>query len=122
MYEIGITRRFSSAHRLMNYNGRCENLHGHNYKVELVVYGDALVNGMLVDFALFKQKADEIIKSLDHAYLNEMEPFTKIEPSAENIAEYIYAALSRRFTDTIRLRYVKVWESDDTWAIYGMDK
>ncbi len=122
MYEIGITRKFSSAHRLMHYNGKCEGLHGHNYKVEIVVYGDSLVNGMLIDFVLFKQKVDEIIKSMDHIYLNETEPFRSKDPSAENIAEYIYTELSHQFAGTIRLRYVKVWESDDNWALYRTDK
>ncbi len=122
MYEVGITRRFSSAHRLRNYNGKCENLHGHNYRVEVVVYGDKLVNGMLIDFVLLKQKLDGIIKFLDHAYLNDIKPFTELEPSAENIAEYIYTTLSENFTGRVHLSCVKVWESDDNWALYRKDK
>lgn len=122
MYEIGVIRRFSAAHRLRNYNGKCENLHGHNYKVELTVRGDTLVNGMLIDFALLKQKIDTIIKVLDHNYINEIEPFTQIEPSAENIAEYIYKALSARMPDMVFLSSVKVWESGDNWAIYRTGK
>ncbi len=122
MYEIGVTRRFSAAHRLRDYNGKCENLHGHNYKVELTVYGDNLTNGMLIDFVLLKQKLDAIIKNLDHSYINEIDPFTKIEPSAENIAEYIYNALSVQISDKVYLSSVKVWESDDNWALYRTDK
>jgi 6-pyruvoyltetrahydropterin/6-carboxytetrahydropterin synthase len=122
MYEIGVIRRFSAAHRLRDYNGKCENLHGHNYKVELTVHGDNLTNGMLIDFVLLKQKLDAIIKNLDHSYINEIDPFTKIEPSAENIAEYIYNALSVQISDKVYLSSVKVWESDDNWALYRTDK
>ncbi|MCL4557854.1 MAG: 6-carboxytetrahydropterin synthase [Deltaproteobacteria bacterium] len=118
MYEIGITRRFSSAHRLAHYNGKCEGLHGHNYKVEIVAYGSTLVDGMLIDFALFRQKVDEIIQAMDHVYLNEMGPFKESEPSAENIAEYIHTTISNRLGDAVHLKYVKVWESDDNWALY----
>ncbi len=122
MYEIGVIRRFSAAHRLRDYNGKCENLHGHNYKVELIVRGDNLMNGMLIDFVLLKQKLDAVIKTLDHSYINEIDPFTKIEPSAENIAEYIYNALSVQISDKVYLSSVKVWESDDNWALYRTDK
>ncbi len=122
MYEIGVIRRFSAAHRLRNYNGKCENLHGHNYKVEVAVQGNTLVNGMLIDFVVLKQKIDTIINALDHSYLNETEPFTKIEPSAENIAEYFYKALSAQMPGTVFLSSVTVWESDDNWAIYRADK
>ncbi len=122
MYEIGVVRRFSAAHRLRNYNGKCENLHGHNYTVELTVHGESLVNGMLMDFALLKQKLDTVLKVLDHGYINEIAPFTEIEPSAENIAEYLYKALSVQISGMVRISSVKVWESDNNWAIYRADK
>jgi 6-pyruvoyltetrahydropterin/6-carboxytetrahydropterin synthase len=118
MYEVAIIRRFSAAHRLLNYNGKCENLHGHNYKVEVALHGDKLVNGMLIDFSLLKQRLDTILKMLDHQYLNEIEPFSHTEPSAENIAQYIYNAISNSMPDKIDISYVKVWESDDSWALY----
>ncbi len=121
MYEIGVTRRFSAAHRLRNYNGKCENLHGHNYKVEIAVRGDRLTDGLLMDFALLKKRIDAVIGGLDHTYLNEVEPFTKVEPSAENIAEYLYHALSSQLTGGVALSHVRVWESDDNWAIYTKD-
>lgn len=122
MYEIGITRRFSSAHRLRNYHGKCENLHGHNYRVEVVVTGDTLVNGMLIDFVSLKQQVDAVIAPLDHACLNDIKPFTELEPSAENIAEYIYRSLAGSLKGTAGLRSVRVWESDDTWALYRTDR
>ncbi len=122
MYELGITRRFSAAHRLVSYEGRCEALHGHNYRVEVVVQGDTLVNGLLIDFKLLKQKVDEVIKSLDHVYLNDLEPFKKSEPSAENIAAYIYTGVVRQLGDAVRIRQVKVWEADDTWALYRTEE
>jgi len=122
MYEIGITCGFSAAHRMRNYKGRCEALHGHNYKVELVVYGDTLVNGMLMDFVLLKQKANDIIKKMDHTYLNEIEPFTKQEPSVENIARHIYESLCAGLPNKVYPDHVKVWESDGNWALYRIHK
>ncbi len=118
MYEVGVVRRFSAAHRLRNYHGKCENLHGHNYTVELVVRGDRLENGMLMDFTLLKQRLDAILGRLDHGYLNEIDPFTGIEPSAENIAEYLFREMGPHLPDQVVLGSVKVWESPDNWAIY----
>ncbi|MGB9736033.1 MAG: 6-carboxytetrahydropterin synthase QueD [bacterium] len=118
MYEIAITRRFSAAHRLRNYKGKCENLHGHNYKVELAVHGKRLVNGMLIDFALLKQKLDTVIKKLDHQFINKIKPFTSTEPSAELIAEYIYNSMVDRLPKNVSISYVKVWESEDSYAMY----
>ena len=122
MYEIGVRRRFSAAHRLRNYNGKCENLHGHNYTVELTVRGEGLVDGMLMDFAQLKQKLDSVLKILDHGYINDIAPFTEIEPSAENIAQYLSTSLSVQISGTVTISSVKVWESDDNWAIYRPEK
>lgn len=121
MYEVVIIRRFSAAHKLRNYNGKCENLHGHNYKIELAVKGNSLTNGMLIDFSLLKQKLDEIITTIDHKYLNEIKPFTDIEPSAELIAEYIYNSILHDISTNVKVSFVKVWESDDNYATYIPD-
>ncbi len=118
MYELGVVRRFSAAHRLRNYNGKCENLHGHNYTVEVVVQGDRLVDGMLVDFSLLKQRLDTLLGRLDHGYLNDIEPFTGIEPSAENIAEHLFRELGPHLPDHVSIVSVKVWETGDNWAVY----
>ena len=122
MYEIGVRRKFSAAHRLRNYNGKCENLHGHNYTVEMTVRGSDLVDGMLMDFAQLKLKLDSVLKILDHGYINDIAPFTEIEPSAENIAQYLYTSLAVQISGTAAISSVKVWESDDNWAIYRPDK
>ncbi len=118
MYEMGTSIKFSSAHNLREYKGKCERLHGHNYKVEIVVCGENLTNGMLMDFVLLKQHLKDIASIMDHAYLNELEAFREIEPSSENIAKYVYESLKTRLPDNVWIKYSKVWESDDNWAIY----
>ena len=89
-FEVMIERDFSSAHQLRGYKGKCENLHGHNYKVEIYARGAELNNiGLLIDFGDLKKAADEIVRYLDHRNLNELPPFDEeLNPSAENIARY----------------------------------
>ena len=91
MYELKTITQFGAAHQLRNYKGKCENLHGHNWKIEVYVKGENLdENGLLVDFKVIKDKTKEIIEELDHKFLNELECFRDINPSSENIARYIY--------------------------------
>src|SRR4030042_3536061 len=96
MYHVSIETDFSAAHRLRNYKGLCENLHGHNWRVEVTVCSEVLDNaGMVIDFSMLKQKTKVIIDLLDHQYLNEAPPFTDINPSSENLAAYIFDQLSQ---------------------------
>ena len=85
-----IERNFSSAHQLRGYKGKCENLHGHNYKIEIYARGRELDNvGLLVDFVELKAAADEVVTYLDHRNINELPPFDELQPSAENLAKYV---------------------------------
>src|SRR5829696_3893155 len=101
IFEVMIERNFSSAHQLRGYRGKCENLHGHNYKVEIYARGRELNEvGLLVDFVELKQAADEIVNFLDHKNINELPPFDgELNPSAENLARFILERVAGRLTD-----------------------
>lgn len=122
MFEVAVEQSFASAHALRNYKGRCENVHGHNWKVRVVIEGEKLdATGMLVDFLDVKSLLGEILDSIDHQFLNEIPPFDVINPSAENIAEYFYQQLTGRLSDTpvpVRIREVKIWETEIQSATY----
>jgi 6-pyruvoyltetrahydropterin/6-carboxytetrahydropterin synthase len=120
MYRLMIRTAFAAAHCLENYHGDCENLHGHNWKVEVAITAKELDKaGLGVDFKIMKAETKEFLKSLDHKYLNELEAFKDLSPSSENIARFLYKELSRRFSsDNIRLDMVTVWESDFAGASY----
>lgn len=122
MFEIAVEQGFASAHALRNYKGRCENVHGHNWKVRVVIEGERLdQTGLLVDFLNVKSLMGEILDRIDHQFLNEIPPFDAINPSAENIAEYIYQQMTGRLKDTpvpVRIREVKIWETEIQSATY----
>lgn len=119
MFELTIKIEFSAAHRLREYEGACERLHGHNYKVDVVVCGERLnEQGMLIDFKDVKAALVEITSRLDHQFLNEIEPFTEINPSAENLAKHMCDELSARTPDGVAVKSVTVWESDRCGATY----
>ena len=122
MFEVAVEQSFASAHALRNYKGRCENVHGHNWKVRVVIEGEKLdATGMLVDFLDVKSFMGEILDRLDHQFLNEIPPFDSINPSAENIAEYFYRQMTGRLAETpvpVRIREVKIWETDIQSATY----
>lgn len=122
MYELKTITQFGAAHQLKNYHGKCEHLHGHNWKIEVYVKGEELDDcGLLVDFKDIKEKTNEIIERLDHKFLNELECFTEINPSSENIARYIYDELSRDLnTGKIKVSRVTAWESDNACATYSV--
>ncbi|MGH9861905.1 MAG: 6-carboxytetrahydropterin synthase QueD [Candidatus Acidiferrales bacterium] len=123
MFQVAVEETFAAGHALRNYKGKCENVHGHNYKVRVVVVGDHLdAAGLLVDFVELRGRLAEVIRSLDHQFLNDLPPFTEINPSAENIARYFYQELSRRLaasSNGARLREVTVFESDTTSATFS---
>ncbi|WP_182188205.1 6-carboxytetrahydropterin synthase QueD [Pectinatus frisingensis] len=121
MFELSIRDSFGAAHRIVGYPGKCDNLHGHNWIVEVVVYGNKLDKlGMLVDFKKLKKALREVIDCLDHHYLNELEPFAAVNPSAENISAYIYhsLAINEMIKDKCRVKFVKVWETEKSAATY----
>jgi len=116
MFEVSVEQVFAAGHALRNYKGKCENVHGHNFKVQVVIEGDRLdQTGLLVDFIDVKDLMRAIIARLDHQFLNDIPPFDVLNPSAENIAEYFHQEMSSGLTTTpvpIRIREVKVWETD----------
>jgi 6-pyruvoyltetrahydropterin/6-carboxytetrahydropterin synthase len=122
MFEVAVEQGFASAHALRNYKGRCENVHGHNWKVRVVIEGEKLdATGMLVDFLDVKSLMGEILDRIDHQFLNEIPPFDVINPSAENIAEYFYQQMTGRLAETpvpVRIREVKIWETEIQSATY----
>jgi 6-pyruvoyltetrahydropterin/6-carboxytetrahydropterin synthase len=119
MYKIRVKEFFSSAHFLRNYKGKCENLHGHNWKVEIVVARRSLdQNGMVMDFSDLKKILKEVLSELDHKCLNNLDYFKKKNPSSEEIAHYIYLKISRRLPKNIKVEEVIVWETPKACAIY----
>jgi 6-pyruvoyltetrahydropterin/6-carboxytetrahydropterin synthase len=120
MFELTVSSHFSGAHRLRSLHGKCEELHGHNWKVEASVTSSKLnPEGIVIDFNLFKQKLERILKTLDHTYLNDLPYFSKKEPSSENIAKYIFDQLKKELKDhSIRLHKVTTWESETASATY----
>ena len=121
MYQITIETHFSSAHRLRGYNGECERLHGHNWKVKISVASEVLNNlGMIMDFRDIKSQTKVLVDRLDHQYLNDIAPFTEINPTTENIAKYMFDELSKTInTDQLRISMVEIWESPTCSASYS---
>ncbi len=123
MFEISVEDSFAAGHALRGYRGKCENPHGHNYKVRITLAGETLDGiGLLYDFKDLKQALGEIIEGLDHQFLNDIEPFRERNPSAENMAKYIYEAarghLQQATNGRVRVKQVKIWETDTTTATY----
>ncbi len=119
-YVLEIEDSFSSAHSLRGYEGRCEALHGHNWKVKVFVGGRRLNEvGILVDFKVLKRKLREILEKIDHTYLNEISPFDTVNPSSENIAYYIYKEMKKSLEGFgVRVEKVTVYESDRAGASF----
>ncbi len=120
MYELRIATRFAAAHQLKMVTEKCENLHGHNWKIELYVAGDQLTSGVLVDFGIIRKHLNEIVDSLDHRFLNELPVFENVNPSSEMIAKYIADEFGRRVGNNagFSVSRLSVWESDDACATY----
>jgi 6-pyruvoyltetrahydropterin/6-carboxytetrahydropterin synthase len=118
MFEIFVEHTFAAGHALRNYKGKCENVHGHNYKVQVGVEGPQLdANGLLFDFAELKKRLRATSEYLDHQFINDLKPFTEINPSAENIAKYFYDEIQRELAEG-KVAYVRVWETDTSCAVY----
>ncbi len=124
MYEVTVERSFAAGHYLRNYKGKCENPHGHNYKVRVTLCGAELDRaGLLLDFKDLKDVMKDVIERLDHQMLNDIEPFTQLNPSAENIARYFFDQAKGQLhslTDgRVSVKDVTVWETENTWARYS---
>lgn len=122
-YLLKVVTEFASAHTLRNYPGACSRMHGHNWKLELEVVASALDDvGMGIDFKQMKAAANEVGDRLDHRYLNEIEPFTEINPTAENIAAYMYREIAAILnSDTVRVKAVTLWETDRACVRYSKE-
>jgi 6-pyruvoyltetrahydropterin/6-carboxytetrahydropterin synthase len=120
MYELKVQSHFAAAHQLRMVADKCENLHGHNWKIEVCVQGEKLNEaGILIDFGEIKRHVADIMKVLDHKFLNELDIFPNGNPSSESIARYIADTLQARIDDpAIAISRVTAWESDNASATY----
>lgn len=123
MFEVTVEAGFSSGHYLRNYHGKCENPHGHNYKVFVTLVGEELdETGLLLDFKLLKQVVRPVIEYLDHQMINDLKPFDQINPSAENLARYFYQQTCRQLQEMtggrVTVKDSTVYETDTSFARY----
>ncbi len=121
MFEVTVEQTFAAGHALRNYRGKCENVHGHNYRVRVTVAGDRLdETGLLVDFLDVNRLIGGVVEYLDHQFINDLAPFDQINPSAENIAKYFYDRVSSGLKGEVaaRVSQVQVWETDTSSALY----
>ena len=122
MYVVTVQASYDSAHFLRNYKGKCERLHGHHYVVEVALHTEQLNEGGLAyDFVDIKKHLRALADHLDHENINELDPFTEIEPSAENQARYFFDELKQRLPEDMAdaLLYTRVWETPTQWAQYS---
>lgn len=121
MYELKVITDFAAAHKLRNFRGECEKLHGHNWRIEVALSGDRLNEaGLLIDFKDVKTAANNVLGDLDHSYLNDLPQFKNENPSSENIAAYLFQRLSSELNNShLEVTKVTAWESDSACASYG---
>ena len=123
MFEVTVEAGFSSGHYLRNYRGKCENPHGHNYRVFVTLIGKELDEaGLLLDFKLLKQVMRPVVDRLDHQMINDLEPFTTINPSAENLARYFYEETAKQLDEMtagrVQIKDCTLYETDTSFARY----
>ena len=123
MYEVTAEDTFAAGHYLRDYKGKCENPHGHNYKVQVTLRGQELDRaGLLLDFKDLKNVMKHVIEYLDHQMINDLEPFTRLNPSAENLAKYFYDETNLKLKQTtdgrVSVKQVTIWETDTSIARY----
>ena len=123
MFEVTVDAGFSSGHYLRNYRGKCENPHGHNYKVQVTLQGKELDEaGLLLDFKLLKQVLRPVVEYLDHQMINDLEPFTTVNPSAENLAKYFYDETNKQLAGMtggrVTVKQSTIFETDTSRAVY----
>ena len=135
MFQVSVEEEFAAGHALRGYRGKCENPHGHNYKVRVTLEGPSLDNiGLLYDFSELKKALHQTVGKMDHQYMNDVEPFKDLNPSAENIAKFFYEQISGLLAEHVRkggdgapqislcrVSKVKVWETSTTTATYFAD-
>ncbi|PKN13163.1 MAG: 6-carboxytetrahydropterin synthase QueD [Deltaproteobacteria bacterium HGW-Deltaproteobacteria-4] len=123
MYRLTIQTSFAAAHNLLQYQGDCENLHGHNWKVDVTVAArDLDKSGLGIDFKILKAETRRLLETLDHKYLNDLPMFKGVSPSSENIARYLFEELSRILNNAnVTVSLVNVWESDFACASYSLE-
>ena len=121
MFEVTIEETFAAGHALRNYRGKCENVHGHNYRAEVTLRGAELdAIGLLVDFVELKKVVHAVLDRMDHQWLNDLPPFDTLNPSAENMAKYIYDEVRAglKTKEGVRVASVRLWETDTASAAY----
>jgi len=121
MFEVTVEQTFAAGHALRNYRGKCENVHGHNYRVRVTVQGNQLdATGLLVDFIEVNRLITGTVEYLDHRFINDLPPFDQLNPSAENLAKYFYERVSGGLKSEVaaRVSQVQVWETDVSSAVY----
>lgn len=121
MYRLMIETTFASAHQLRGYRGKCENLHGHNWKVQVFVDAERLNEiDIAIDFHDLKKMTNEIVSQLDHKFLNDVFPFTEKNPSSENIAKWLFDSLRDKLKgyENVKIHAVTIWESETASATY----
>ncbi len=120
MYGLKIIGEFSSAHKLRDYEGKCENIHGHNWKVEVFIEAEKTdKTGLVIDFKILKEKLNGILSEIDHCYVNDIEYFRTNNPTSENIAEYIFEKMKISLKEyAVRLKKITVWENEKQSASY----
>ncbi len=121
MFEISVEESFAAGHSLRNYRGKCEKVHGHNYKVRVTLEGETLNEaGLLVDFTELKRALHSVIERLDHEFLNDIPPFDKLNPSAENMARYFHDEIGKSISAErgVRVSSVRIWETGTSVATY----
>lgn len=125
MFQVSVDEGFSAGHALRGYRGKCENTHGHNYKVRVTLEGAELDSiGLLCDFLHLKRIIRNVIQALDHQFLNDLPAFKQVNPSAENVAKYFYDETTKEIAALpagARITAVTVWETDVTSATYWSD-
>jgi 6-pyruvoyltetrahydropterin/6-carboxytetrahydropterin synthase len=121
MYYVSVYKTFSAAHHLRDYAGKCEKVHGHNYQVELELKSKMLnKTGMVADFVDIKDALARLLTRFDHQDLNEVKPFDKINPTAENVARLVFEEMALKFNSPkVKINKVSVWETDHAKATYG---
>jgi 6-pyruvoyltetrahydropterin/6-carboxytetrahydropterin synthase len=124
MFEVSVEDTFAAGHALRGYRGKCENPHGHNYKVRVTLAGHELDKaGLLLDFKDLRDVMKHVIDRLDHQMINEVAPFTEINPSAENLAKYFYDQTNGRLLQVtngrVQVKDVTIFETDSTTAKYS---
>ncbi len=126
MFEVTVEAGFSSGHFLRDYHGKCENPHGHNYRVLVTLVGKELEpNGLLLDFKILKEVLKPVVEYLDHHMINELEPFTTVNPSAENLAKYFFDQTEQHLAAVtggrVRVKRSTIFETDTSQATYSAD-